>query len=320
MIRAAPKFHLAPPFPENPRDAEGWNRFWQAVLDHQPGKTTAHGGLSLRSAFSRFWQAISASQGPSGFDIEWLRTDYSDYQYREEHIPIFDEMEHRRILCAGSGICSLPYLFFHCGFNTVAVDLSSVATHFTRDHPPNEETFVRLFTRRPLPSFDSHAWSEVRQAIRDAHRPNGTLDFLTADLFAWNPGDGSFDAAVMRHVVEHFSPADRAVLAERLYRWLAPGGILIVESQHYLSLGSGDEISDGIEEVFEAAGFLFHLKEAYRWQSQQYKLWFELPVLARADRQIEMAYEFNERAAAIGASDLEQVRQGRKLVIFRHSS
>jgi hypothetical protein len=233
------EFRGGPPFPDNPRDRQGWEQFWSATLE--PARLDISRGdrsllrdliRSFRHALRAAWPrqtAFTRKRSPE-LHIALLRANWSDPAHVQEDMPLFKQFGVRTILFAGNGISVMPYVFAHCGFEAVAA---------------------------------------------------------------------------------------------RFYQWLAPGGLLIVESQHHLSVLFGGYLSgaaDGIEEYFEAAGFLFHLKEAYLWQNEQYARWRQQPEEVRYRTQGAIAEGFNQRAEVLRAVDFEQVRQGRKLVIFRSSA
>jgi hypothetical protein len=336
-----PKFErpgVWPPFPSDPRNGRGWDDFWRAILTSaplRPDELDSAGAGSEAPRRVRQWLDEFYAE-----PLAALRMDCADHRYRA-HLDTFISLGLQRVLCAGNGISVLPYMFAHRGFGVAAVDVSNAATEFARAHPPEEKYFLRFFTlglRLSEPVADSaappgdrrtasatrrsHRLEQMRQAIQEAHRPGGGLDFTTSDLFSYEPGEGSFGAAILQNVAEHFPRADRELLAGRLYRWLAPGSVLVVESQHLSVLDPDGRALRGIEEAFEAAGFLFHLKEAYLWQREQKRVaWWQIPKAARLSSRgyrDQIQEEFGRRAEVLRATDYSQVRQGRKMVIFQY--
>jgi SAM-dependent methyltransferase len=293
-----PKFPDEIAFPHDPRNGTAWDRFWEDLLA---------GGHSLR----------------------YIRLEATDGAYRG-HIATLHDFGMRRVLFAGNGITVLPYLFAHCGLQAVAVDISSVATDFAAQHPPEEALFLDFFSETSpqrhagsadiLPHFDPE---KTRQAMHDARRSGGSQEFLREDLFTYEPGDGAFGAIVMNYVAEHYPANDRHALAERLYSWLAPGGILVIESRYdQLKLLNWEgSVKEGLEEPFEAAGFLVHLREAYVWRQEavQAKPWQIFKLHQRSDPVFinRIKEDFDQRAQQIRLSDFAHVREGRRLVIFR---
>jgi hypothetical protein len=336
-----PKFErseLWPSFPDDPRDPHAWESFWQAVLDQAPSEPRgAEQAGPAEDPADRLWRSL---QGFYEEPLDILRMDLADHRYRG-HLAVWDTLGVRRVLCAGNGISVLPYMFSHRGLEVTAADVSNAATDFVRSHPPEEKLFLRFFSLglslpEPGAAVDSAAGrqraegnalraprlAQLREAVRTAHRPGGSHRFMASDLFAYEPGAASFEAAVLQNVAEHFSLTDRRVLAERLYHWLVPGGVLVVESQFLSLLDRAGRIQEGVEEAFEGAGFLFHLKEAYLWQREQTRAgWWQVPKAVRLsgrNRRAQIQEEFHRRAQAAREADLAQVRAGRRMVVFQY--
>jgi SAM-dependent methyltransferase len=228
-------------FPDDPRNPDAWNRFWQAILDRR---------------LTWLGEITPAAQP--------LQIQYGEQECWKVIIFLLREHQCRRMLFGGNGISPLPRFFAHGGCDVTALDTSSVATQFARQQPLDEWAWERWASRpQRWPSMKERRAQAAAGALG---RPLGQLEYVTADLFDWEPGEESFDAAILAQVAEHYGEADRTALAKRLYSWLRPGGILVLQSQLSFSLvWPLDLAKEGVEESFEAAGFLLHRGAAYRW-------------------------------------------------------
>jgi SAM-dependent methyltransferase len=328
------------PFPADVRDGAAWDRFWQEIISDE--KLTYPRGVGLTQFEKEPCRSLSnCLESFYAVPINALRHDIGYHRFRD-HLSLFDRLGYKHILCGGNGISILPYMCAHQGFTVTAVDISPTAVRYSQAHPAEEEFYLRFFTlglQMPDQGGSSDQESgkpqvepahsplsrleQLRQIVRRANRPGGSIQFEARDLFEYEPGDEIFDAIILQNLVEHFSERDQHRLAERLYRCLARGGILIVESQCLALDDPNLEFSDAIEGSFEQVGFLFHLKDAYRWKKEQYQVrpWQIVKGLRLTGRGATetIEAEFTERAATALASDLEQLRHGRKLVIFQYA-
>jgi SAM-dependent methyltransferase len=64
--------------------------------------------------------------------------------------------------------------------------------------------------------------------IRQAARNVPDAEFVCADARTVTFGDGHFDAAVSLYTFDHIPRQEHLGLLERLYRWLRPGGLLLL--------------------------------------------------------------------------------------------
>jgi hypothetical protein len=159
------------------------------------------------------------------------------------------------------------------------------------------------------------------------------VEIVTADALSWSPGEASFDAVIAQNVMEHIAPVDRAAFAERMARWLVPGGVVVVESQFLRRAGDGDYdtpyglaqgVVGSVEECFEQAGFVYHQGAAYDWRRGAYhpprwrvRAWWNVVWSARPNPAIES--EFQARCAAAREIEARLLDAGRKLAMFRFS-
>ena len=101
--------------------------------------------------------------------------------------------------------------------------------------------------------------SGIMDLLRRKH-PGRALTLVQADYFAWEPGDGSFDAVVTFETLHHVSAAKKAELFAKVHRWLRPGGVFL-ECDYIASTPEMEEMAfaeaarrrarDGVpEEVF----------------------------------------------------------------------
>lgn len=95
--------------------------------------------------------------------------------------------------------------------------------------------------------------------LRRKH-PGRALTLVQADYFAWEPGDGPFDAVVAFETLHHVNAAKKAELFAKVHRWLRPGGVFL-ECDYIASTPEMEEMAfaeaarrrarDGVpEEVF----------------------------------------------------------------------
>jgi SAM-dependent methyltransferase len=301
----APKFTAWPdaPLPKPSSGAAEWDRYW---------------GYLLREG--RRGRGTLAS----------LLMDIADHHYQET-MATFRRRGLRSVLFVGNGISLLPRLFAHAGFHAVALDISAVASDFSRSHSLIDGALARFYATADASRRLSR--EATSQAIHQAHADGGSVEILTADVLRWNPGEAAFDAVIAQNVVEHIAPADRAALAERVAGWLVPGGMVVVESQFLRRPGDGDDdtpygraqgIVGSVEECFERAGFIYHLGAAFDWRRSAYNpprwrvrawwnvLWSAWPIPA-------IEAEFQARCTAEWETEERLLDAGGKLAIFRFS-
>jgi len=60
-------------------------------------------------------------------------------------LPRFISLGYRRVLIVGNGISIMPRMFHHAGFETYALDVSSVATTFASEFTPTAEDWKLVF-------------------------------------------------------------------------------------------------------------------------------------------------------------------------------
>lgn len=288
---AEPGFIVCPTFPEDARNPFAWDAFWNDLL-------------------------FASS------DVRALRLDAPNIQYIR-YLDLCPLPEYRNVLFAGNGISVFPELFSHCGYMATAVDISVTANNYCKNHPAEEIYAMSFFAGEQagyLYSVDIHRFdlNPLREAVRSAFRPGGNFCYIAADIFDYEPDIGSYDLIVTQNLIEHFGPSDRISLAKRFFRLLRPGGILIVESQYLKTLDITRQTTDGIEEYFEQAGFVFHLKQAYLWRQDFEKNRTRKQNATAIRKETEVALsEFDRQAKAIREQDMARVSQGEKLVIFR---
>jgi 2-polyprenyl-3-methyl-5-hydroxy-6-metoxy-1,4-benzoquinol methylase len=313
MAILVPKYPPDMPFPTDPRDVQAWDAFWSTLLK-------------------------------STYDPKYLRQDHTDYQYRN-YIGDLIEPHGTRCLVAGNGISVLPEMLSHFGMEVCSVDCSATAVEYCRHHPSLEIERLAFFgSGRPVAETEV---STIRKRMGESHDETGSSDYLVDDLFSCTRGTETLDLIIMQNVIEHFVAEDRVSLAHRLYAWLKPGGIAIVESQNYLGIVAPRRTEQmGIEVSFEAAGFLFHLRESYVWRQEQFRVmdderlrmqevagsgggWFSprrstRELDRRSIERLSLMHEgiqegFRVRCDALRDSDMQQRRVGRKIVVFRSS-
>jgi len=89
-----------------------------------------------------------------------------------------------------------------------------------------------------------------------------------ADLAAWAPAPGSYDAVVLTYV--HFPSAQRAAIHQRLQQALRPGGWLLLEAFHPLQLqhtSGGPKDPDMLYTLEQLRGdFAGQLHETLGWE------------------------------------------------------
>lgn len=296
-VKCAAQFPSTVSPPQCLRDGEQWNVFWRQVLEVWDGQPLMH----FSAHVSRF------------------RKDFR----------LMADLGHSDVLFAGNGVSTLPYLARHEGFRAHAVDIASVATEFVADLLPPPVVFTWFYSEeaerwnavigRTERRYDRHL---TEQAIERAFRPGGSITFETADLFDLDQST-VFHTIVAQLVIELYDRERQWELARRFYQWLEPGGILIVESFRGLSLVSSEwEPVEGVEPIFEAVGFFIHQKAAYQWRQEQHrrtphnliKAW----KLNSPAYQQKIDAEFQERCEAIRTADIERLRTGDKMVIFRY--
>ena len=303
---APPRFHGGPPFPRDPRNAGEWNQFWREVFR-------------------------------SNCQLDYLRLDTCDDRYVDFLAYLhFDEPP--PVLFAGNGISLLPRIFAHMGCRSLAVDIAPNAIEFAAQDDLTERHLHYFFGQGPFPVF---LHEEVTRATAQAHREGGSVEFVLGDLFSAGSGKDVFQMAVMQNLMEHFEREDQRTLARHLFDAVAPGGILIAESQRHIGLIHTDVEFRGIEEPLEEAGFLIFMKEALRWKCEQMREWRArvrerqrpIPWWSRlrpkviwtvemeADSQWlrEIQREFQRMAAECQRQDLERRRSGCKMVILQAS-
>ena len=97
-------------------------------------------------------------------------------------------------------------------------------------------------------SFDSSEVG-VAKAQRWASEAGVTLDARTADAFEFNPGR-QFDVVAL--IFAHMPPEVRREFHLRVWSWLKPGGLLLVEGFHLDQLGKPSGGPRVIEMLYDA--------------------------------------------------------------------
>lgn len=192
--------------PSDPRDVEGWNRYW-----------TNHLGLSLGKMQSAF----------------------SDMMASDPSLPErLARMLVRTILCAGHGLSTEATALALYGFDVTAVDISEVATRAQRETLAQrvgadarshiDAGGVAIFGEQPLPPelcLPMHRNKEYQP------RGGGRLAFVTGNLLDGDVAPGPFDVIIERCTVQLFPPALQEAAFDALSARLTSTGLLITH-QH----------------------------------------------------------------------------------------
>lgn len=305
MKRRNELYHVV--LPSNVRNPLVWDLFWTRILVHY--RIT-----------------------PSGFycSFDHLRFHNRDELYAYDA----DTLQHfglKRVLFGGNGLSGLPYFYRHRGFDAVALDISSVVTKASRSIPPDEMDWIHFFGRQSLTPLTHQESKDMRERAAEAipleKMPGGSLEFVTADLFQWDPGNETFDAIILQQVVDCCpKTSDRAELARHLCQWLRPGGIVIIESRDHMILSPNPQTQLTLEACFEDAGFRIHLKEYMIWLSEWWKAAQNNSRLDPYDsgiteeeqdmRMSKYLEEAQQRMKANALEDFQSIEAGQRLAIF----
>jgi hypothetical protein len=139
-------------------------------------------------------------------DREWLR--------------VFRERGYRSILFAANGLSQEPQFFAYAGFQTVALELSEVATELARTARWKEQTLLRSFGVSSL---------EKESFLRDMVCFGGSASYEAGSLFAEDVCEGPFDVIIVRRTLQLFSSARLRLALQALRKRLSDTGTLIVE-------------------------------------------------------------------------------------------
>ncbi len=123
---------------------------------------------------------------------------------------------YRRVLVVGNGVTLIPRMFCHAGFETVALDISAVATDFAREYQPTAEDWRLLFQRDEDGNIGNHRERFARQG--------GALEFVCGDLFDTDVAPGPFDLIWSVRSLQGFTDEDLASAIRALDRRLRPDG------------------------------------------------------------------------------------------------
>lgn len=279
--------------PIDPRDGAQWDQFWEELLS---SKDTYMDSVRMDFSFFRLYR--------------WFAT--------------FRELGLTRIVFPGNGISALPHCLCIGGFEVLAFDISRTAIGYSLTNPPGEWLIFNFFCY-PFPRAPSYTGEDreatsllARQAVHRAHRPGGSLEYRVEDVFTYEPVDGSMDVIFLMHLAEHFSDSDLQLLVERLFRWLAPGGIVLVEDSSIEILWGRSAYPGTLQRQFEEAGFLIALKDVYSWwQTRHRRRWWQvLPRWNCVNATHEEYAELKTRAEAALAADFDALRRGQKMVML----
>jgi hypothetical protein len=198
--------------PADWRDVDGWNAYWQTNIEQTRP--------DLLLVFDI--RPVDAVLVPR--DLERL-------------------MRRKRtsVLVVGNGITLIPRMFCHAGFQTVALDISSVATEFARRYEPTREDWRLLF------QLDGKG--AVGDFVKDFARPGGTVEYICGDLFEQDVTPGPFDVIWSSRSLQGFNDEDLELAIGRLDARLHSNG-----ECHVLVQNSADKYKH-IVGVFERLGY-----------------------------------------------------------------
>lgn len=212
LRRALPKkFTFVCP-PPDWRDVEGWNTYWTKRLEE------------ARQDLVRI------------FDIRTI-----ECVMVPRELPRFISLGYRRLLIVGNGISIMPRVFHHAGFETAALDVSSVATKFAGEYTPTEQDWKIAF------QIDEHG--EVGEQYARFAREGGSLDFVCGDMFDPAVTPGPFDIIWSSRSIQGFAEIEMTQAIRALDARLQPDG-----ECHVLVQNSGEKCEE-ITAVFKTLGY-----------------------------------------------------------------
>lgn len=194
--------------PEDVHDAEGWDRYWSAQVEH--------GG---------FEQGFNDMMASDAGLIETLNARSA-----------------RTVLCVGNGLSSESFALTLYGFDVTVLDLSRVPRAVLlgiiagSNHPFRGTPGFTVVNGDEI-SFETSAVIDAERVPpmhkSDTHPPigGGRLRSVTGDVLDASMCPGPFDAVIERRTLQLLPKHEQALALERLTARLAPRGLL-VSHQH----------------------------------------------------------------------------------------
>lgn len=217
-----------PAMPWDDANVRGWDRYWERVVVDK---------------MMVGWKSFRSGAAVINFASSFIA-----------------ERNYQTIFVPANGISLLPLALAHQGYTVTAQDISPFACNFVESKAGKASLLALLFPTydyAPDPGFGGKLVgtpnaekSQLR--VQEEYRPGGTLNFTPGDVFDYEP-DAKFDVIIDALFAQTLPGARRAELAARYFKWLRPGGVVVISA---MNVGHNPGEREQFEEAFTEAGFV----------------------------------------------------------------
>ncbi len=271
---------------------------------------------------SENWDAFWRQIIESGNNLFFLRLSQERYH---AHFSLLEKLHGNKLLVVGNGITIIPQLLAVRGYQVTVVDISAVANSYCSEYEVNLEDIYNFY-RKEGEYFTLGFYNEKREFQKRAaqinaiiRKPGGSTTFQTGDILEFPLESEVYDAVIIANVVDFFKQEEQRELCGKLYRCLKPGGIAIVESQQLSELNWESRVPVGIEESFVQEGFVYHLINSYKLRRELMRELEAGSQFRRNSKEKDILRKFKTSVAHEMESDLDLMKKGEKLAVFRYS-